>query len=126
MWIILVTNLASHRDNLLSDIFNEKIENVSEKFISNFSTYRLYICDNIGNAKVYKSKSGAERLVKNVANTQNDYYKNKYSLVKGKHLVARKLTISEWNSIIDGEKAKLHNTYMRKLSKLEAKKSGYK
>lgn len=125
MWIITAASLSEHRDKSISRLLNDEIK-TQEHFIT--LTYNRYnITNQVFSAKIYKKESGAEKFVKSFnSNSDKSKYSSRYYWVKDKHISYRKLTLEEWNSIIDREKSSLESYYKSRMSKLDLKRLEYK
>lgn len=128
MWVIVVSeSLSSYRDNNLNNLLNGEISNVDKEqyLMHRFNRYSSTM--SYAFAKIFKTKSGAERLIKRFnKDDSKDRYSNSFNIIKNKHLSCRKLTIAEWNSIIDKDMEILKNKYDRSMSKIILKRNEYK
>ena len=126
MWVIIVNdNLCEHRDSRISDLLGNT---ESEKFICKYTggtKYNTTTCVNI--AIIYKNQSTADKFISRY-NSDNGkkQYSNSFSYIPDKFLHCRKLTIKEWNSIIDYKIEKLKSKYIRVKEKLETKRNQYR
>ena len=126
MWIILVNkNLSEYRDESISKLFGNQTNNV-ENFLSKYSTYKYNAILDIKFAKIFKTKSGAERFIKRFNSSNRNSYSSKFHWIKDNHLSCRKLTIDEWNKIIDSERILIEQKDQKELSKLEIRKKEYR
>ncbi len=123
MWVIVVNkDLQEFRDNTLSDIIG------GDKPKENYMSYRFGRFNQtpfLPDAKVYKTKSGAERIINQVKSTDNSSWRSKYYNLWQRHLSCRKLSRQEWHDIINFELGKLERSYQTRKSKLEKKKNDF-
>lgn len=123
MWIILVNkDLQEIRNNVLTELLNN--EKPKESYL-NYRYGRFSHSGFLPDAKVYKTKSGAERLISEFKSSNNTTWKSKFHLINEKELSVRKLTREEWHMIIDFELSKLDTSYQRNKSKLMKKKTQF-
>lgn len=119
MWVIIVNkDLQEFRDSTLSDIIggDKPKENYLSYQFSRFNSTMFLPC-----AKVYKTKSGAERIINKVKSTDNSSWRSKYYNLYQRHLSCRRLTRQEWHDIVNYELGKLDRDYQIKKSKLQKK-----
>ena len=123
MWVIVVNkDLQEFRDSTLSDIIGG--DRVKDNYICyKFSRYNYSTF--LPDAKVYKTKSGAEKVINIIKNTDNSSWRSKYYNLWQKHLSCRKLSRQEWHDIVNFELAKLERSYQIRKSKLEKKKNQF-
>jgi hypothetical protein len=123
MWVIVVNkDLQEFRDSTLSDIIggNKPKENYLNYRFSRYN-YGTFLPE----AKVYKTKSGAEKVITQIKNTDNSSWRSKYYNLWQTHLSCRKLSRHEWHDIVNFELAKLERSYQIRKSKLEKKKTQF-
>lgn len=119
MWVIIVNkDLQEFRESTLSDIIggDKPKENYLSYQYSRFNSTMF-----LPQAKVYKTKSGAERIINKVKSTDNSSWRSKYYNLWQRHLSCRKLTRQEWHDIVNYELVKLDRDYQIKKSKLQKK-----
>lgn len=119
MWVIIVNkDLQEFRESTLSDIIggDKPKENYLSYQYSRFNSTMF-----LPQAKVYKTKSGAERIINKVKSTDNSSWRSKYYNLWQRHLSCRKLTRQEWHDIVNYELGKLDRDYQIKKSKLQKK-----
>jgi hypothetical protein len=117
MWVIIVSNdLKEFRNNILDEIVNN---NVSDEKYLTYGNNRWHETSFFPNAKIWKTKSRAEKQIN--AFKQSIDYNYKYSLIKGKHLAAKKIDKYKWNEQINWKLSKLEMIYRAKRQKLETK-----
>jgi hypothetical protein len=119
MWVIIVNkDLQEFRESTLSDIIGG--DKPKENYLSyQFSRFNSTMF--LPQAKVYKTKSGAERIINKVKSTDNSSWRSKYYNLYQRHLSCRKLTRQEWHDIVNYELGKLDRDYQIKKSKLQKK-----
>lgn len=119
MWVIIVNkDLQEFRESTLSDIIGG--DKPKENYLSyQFSRFNSTMF--LPQAKVYKTKSGAERIINKVKSTDNSSWRSKYYNLWQRHLSCRKLTRQEWHDIVNYELGKLDRDYQIKKSKLQKK-----
>lgn len=126
MWVIVVNkNLQQKRENRISEI-------LQEESIDNYNSYLYYIHGkynttlSIHYAKIYKTESGAERVIKQVKSDNNRYhFSNRFYWIKDFEFSIRKITKEEWHSIITAKLNKLDMDYNRKRIKLLKEKDNF-
>ena len=127
MWVITASKGIEHqRDNKILDILEEKpnFQFLSKRVRGNskYSTTPI-----VEYAIIFKTESGALRLIKNFnSDTNKSYFTNKFSWIKDYVLSVRKLTKEEWERFINFEISRLDNKYQKQRSKLLDKKNQYK
>ncbi len=127
MWVITVSKGIEHqRDNKILDILEEKpnFQFLSKRVRGNskYSTTPI-----VEYAVIFKTESGALRLIKNFnSDTNKSYFTSKFSWIKDYVLSVRKLTKEEWERFINFEISRLDNKYQKQRSKLLDKKNQYK
>lgn len=124
MWVIIVDrNLEEKRENRISDILNEKN---NENYLS-FSYSRYNTTSSTHYAKIYKTKSGAERVIKKIKSEYDKISKpsSKFYWVKNYQFSIRKLTKEEWQSVMITKINNLDNSYKIKREKLIKEKDNY-
>ncbi len=126
MWVIIVNkNLSTHRDVVISGLLDGVKS--PENYLSKPSGYKYNSTSYLGGSLVYKTKSGADRVIKRFnSNSNKDSYSSKYSWIKDSHLSSRKLSREEWYIIVNDEIHRLESKYKISRSKLESKLSQYK
>lgn len=130
MWVILVSeSVSAHRDNYIQGLLSNTVK--SEEYISDirtgYSSGRFSTTSNLRNARIFKSKARLESLINKFNNDQNKKdYSNRFNLIKDKHFSIRKLSQSEWDSIIDNKIKLLKSGYERMVSKLEIERRKYR
>lgn len=127
MWVIVISeNKSDSRDAILDGLLDTKP--VEEKFLSKVST-RWSIAYNVRFAKIWKSESGAKKILKMYEvernNQPQNWQRNKFYYIGNKHFHIRRLSESEWNKIVDAELSLLENNYTRNKIKLENKRKQY-
>jgi hypothetical protein len=119
MWVIIVNkDLQEFRDSTLSDIIGG--DKPKENYLS-YQFSRFNSTTFLPQAKVYKTKNGAERIISRVKSTDNSSWRSKYYNLWQRHLSCRKLTRQEWHDIVNYELGKLERDYQTKKSKLQKK-----
>lgn len=119
MWVIIVNkDLQEFRDSTLSDIIGG--DKPKENYLS-YQFSRFNSTTFLPQAKIYKTKSGAERIINKVKSTDNSSWRSKYYNLWQRHLSCRKLTRQEWHDIVNYELGKLERDYQIKKSKLQKK-----
>lgn len=134
MWVIRIfSDLAEKRANTLSNVFDNTEDTLGIKsYMSDISSRfkKVNITYNLPNAKIYKSKHSADRLIrefeKESNSTRDIYWDNKFYFIKGRILQLYKLSSREFNSIIDNKIIEESNKHQLKVSKLDNLRSGYK
>lgn len=127
MWVITASKGIEHqRDNKILDILEEKpnFQFLSKRVHGNskYSTTPI-----VEYAIIFKTESGALRLIKNFnSDTNKSYFTSKFSWIKDYVLSVRKLTKEEWERFINFEISRLDNKYQKQRSKLLDKKNQYK
>lgn len=127
MWIIIVDkNLEEKRENRISEILNEET-NENYKHYLNFSYSRYNTTLSPHYAKIYKTKSGAERMIRQIKSESSSIsnFSSKFYWVKNYQFSIRKLTKEEWNLIMTAKINNLDNDYKRKREKLIKEKDNY-
>lgn len=128
MWVILISkDLQEWRESALSEIFENNIDKKEERYLSRtnskFNKYNYTVF--LPNAITYKTKSGAERMVADIKKSDNSSWRSKYHNLYEKHLSVRKITVEEWNKIINHELSKLDKSYNFKKSEINKKRLKY-
>ena len=139
MWVIRsFSDLAEKRTSTLNSVLDNCDEDIFEykSFISdsNSKFKKISITNRLSNAKIYKSKSGAEKLIKEFekASTSqaelNDsmHWDSKFYFIRGKILQVYKLSIGEYNNIIDDKITHEDEKYKLKVYELNNLRSKYK
>lgn len=123
MWIIIVNkNLQEYRDHKLLEILNDEKPKESYLYYKfNRYNYNSFLPD----AKIYKTKSGAEKLLYEIKKEDKTSWRSKFYNLNDKELSIRKLSREEWHQIVNFELTKLEMNYLSKKSKLEKKKSQF-
>lgn len=127
MWVITASKGIEHqRDNKILDILEEKpnFQFLSKRVRGNskYSTTPI-----VEYAVIFKTESGALRLIKNFnSDTNKSYFTSKFSWIKDYVLSVRKLTKEEWERFINFEISRLDNKYQKQRYKLLDKKNQYK
>jgi hypothetical protein len=127
MWVITASKGIEHqRDNKILDILEEKpnFQFLSKRVRGNskYSTTPI-----VEYAIIFKTESGALRLIKNFnSDTNKSYFTSKFSWIKDYVLSVRKLTKEEWERFINFEISRLDNKYQKQRYKLLDKKNQYK
>lgn len=127
MWVITASKGIEHqRDNKILDILEEKpnFQFLSKRVRGNskYSTTPI-----VEYAVIFKTESGALRLIKNFnSDTNKSYFTSKFSWIKDYVLSVRKITKEEWERFINFEISRLDNKYQKQRSKLLDKKNQYK
>jgi len=132
MWVVVAKkNTNVHRDDTISDLLDLE-RNTSEDFqefyiTKNSSNHRYNVVANLFYAKIYKSKSYCERLVKkSIFYKSGEYYRNPFHWLKEYHLSYRKVTQDEWNKMCDNELHRLEQSYIHHKSQIESKRKSFK
>lgn len=124
MWVIIVDrNLEEKRENRISDILNEKN---NENYLS-FSYSRYNTTPSTHYAKIYKTKSGAERIIRKIKSESSSIsnFSSKFYWIKNCQFSIRKLTKEEWQSIMINKINNLDNSYKIKREELIKEKDNY-
>jgi hypothetical protein len=135
MWVILVdTEISIKRDNKISEIFDVLPAYSTNYLMKNVNKYSQ--TSYLLNALIFKTESGAQRIVDDFNNKTIDEkksYKSSFIWIYNYHLSVKKLTQSEWvkyiNDKIDREKIKFQRAtikHQKNLIKLEKQKTSYK
>lgn len=127
MFVIIVnSNLATQRDSIIDSIIS--VNQKPDEFLVKTSSSKKYSRSTfIAHALIFKTKSGALRVVKKFNEDVNkSYWTNQFNWVKDYCLSVRKITPDEWQIIVDTELSKLERNYIRQKEKLQKKKSLYR
>jgi hypothetical protein len=120
MWVITVYNtLQEYRDSILSEMVS------GDKPVERYLTYRYKrynYTSFLPGSKFYKTKSGADRMLEKAKNGSSNSWRSQFYQLYGKHLSCRKLSIEEWNQVIDYELNNLERSYQSRKAKLEKKR----
>jgi len=127
MWVIQVTsNLNHQRDLHISQILDQP--NQCSYLFKRSGNSKWSSTPIIQTADVWKTRSGAERIVNKFNQTDEiskSKWNNPFNWLRDSHLSIRKLTVEEWNLIIDWEISNLDRNYNEAKTKLSIKRSGY-
>jgi len=134
MWVIRsFSDLAEKRTSTLNSVLDNSDGDIFEykSFISdsNSKFKKISITNRSSNAKIYKSKSGAEKLIKEfekASTSQAELNDNKFYFIRGKILQVYKLSIGEYNNIIDDKITHEDEKYKLKVYELNNLRSKYK
>lgn len=127
MWLIIVDkDIEEKRENRISEILNEKVENYYKHYLT-FSHGKYTTTLSPHFAKIYKTKSGAERMINQINSDSNKLcnFSSKFYWIKNYQFSVRKLTKEEWDEIINVKLNSLDNEYKRKRERLLKEKDKY-
>jgi hypothetical protein len=126
MWVVTIYSTKdSYRDGLLGDLLSAKSE--YEEFLYVVGNNRFSNCSSISIAKIFKTQSGAERIVKKFNDDINKInYNSKYYWIRFKFLSYRKLSESEWLDLLDKKEANMREKHKKELEKLNIKRYLYR
>lgn len=129
MWVIVAyKNLKEQRDNRISELIGEY--SPGKQYVGLHSGNKKYhTTSSFANAKIFKTEGGASRIIEefnslNIDTKKN--YRNKFSWIAEYVLLTQKLTMEEWNQVVDTELYMLENRYQKAKNKLLKKKTLYK
>jgi hypothetical protein len=124
MWILTLTrDTAEARDNTIAELLGEPI---NETFVG-FRFKRFTHSNSVTNAKVYTNKATVVRFVNEFEKDVNkNRYSNKYHSIQNFKVSYRKLTLQEWNQIIDSQLHNIEQTYLRHKKKIESNRNKFK
>ena len=118
MWIITAENLSKKRDRLLSSILEVEEEDDVIWYVIDRSVGGWKLTLDLEHAKVWDSEESCkdfrDRLERRCITTASHTY---YKLFD-KKLKSRKLSIEEWNKMIDIKIQKLEETFLEKKAEL--------
>ncbi len=131
MWVVLAKKgLDKHRDDLISEILNQEIEQEPDIFITNKKGSSKYsTTSNLSNALIYKQEASCKRLIQRFQKSQTSNIISRYDKfywVKEYHISYRKVTKDEWNRMCNNELGILLNNYEYHKSVIEKKRNSFK
>jgi hypothetical protein len=129
MWVIVAyKSLQEQRDNRISELIGEYSNN--KQYIGLRSGGKKYhTSSSFAHSKIFKTEGGANRIIEEFNSLNIDikkHYQNKFSWIAEYVLLTHKLTIEEWNQVVDTELYILENRYQKAKNKLLKKKTLYK
>ncbi len=120
MWVIICNrSLIEHRDHLISNLLDDPKPN---NYLSKRSATRYSSTSSLLFASIYKTESGAIRLINEFNTSSKHQSSSKFYWVNDYHLMIHKLTKDEYNSIIDYQIQMLDRRYNKQRTKLVSKK----
>lgn len=124
MWVLTLTkSVAETRDNVIAGILGEQIDEV---FVS-FRFTRFTYSNSITSAKVYTNKATVIKFINGFEKDVNkNRYTNKYYSIQNFKVSYRKLTLQEWNKIIDSELNEVEQAYKTRRKNIEGKRNKFK
>ena len=125
MWSIIVNkSLEQKRENRILEILQE--EKKQDQYL-NFINGKYNTTISLNFAKLYKTRSGAERLIKQIKSDNNSRtnFNSKFYWIKDYEFSIRRITKHEWDSIIDSKLNRLESDYNRKKINLIKEKDKY-
>ena len=125
MWSIIVNkSLEQKRENRILEILQE--EKKQDHYL-NFINGKYNTTISLNFAKLYKTRSGAERLIKQIKSDNNSRtnFNSKFYWIKDYEFSIRRITKHEWDSIIDSKLNRLESDYNRKKINLIKEKDKY-
>jgi len=128
MWVVIAKKgLDIHRDDLISELLEEKKTKQEEYYVVKSNTsYKYNVSSSISSAKIYKQRSSCERLIKKFQSAQKDVYNSPYYWIREYHLSTKKVSFEEWNLICNQELSKLDRIYEYNKRKIEIKRKSFK
>ena len=128
MWVIVVhDDIQERRNNLISNIIGI---DPAEKYLNRISGNVKYsVSYNLSGAIIYKTESGAIKIVEEFNNTDilnKANYSNKYNWIKDRSLSLRKLSKEEYFRTIDLKIEIKKSKFNKMISKMEKEKMSYK
>ena len=131
MWVVLAKKgLDKHRDDLISEILNQEIEQDPDLFVTNkkgSSKYSTTI--NLSLALIYKQEASCKRFIQRFQKSQSLNMISRYDKfywIREFHISYRKVTKDEWDKMCNNELNILLNNYEYHKSQIEKKRSSFK
>lgn len=124
MWVLTLTkDIADARDNNIASLLGEKIEEV---FVC-LRFKRFTYSNSITNAKVYANKATVVKFINGFEKDVNkNRYTNKYYSIQNFKVSYRRLTLEEWNKIIDSQLHDIEKTYFIRKKNIESNRNKFK
>lgn len=128
MWVIVVhSGIEGKRDDIISDLIGNRRQEI---YLNKMSGNKRYsVAYNLLAAMIFKTESGAIRIIEEFNNTDKiskSHYSSKFKWINDRALSLRKLTKEEYFDIIDSQIGMKKIKFQRSISKLEKQKMLYK
>ena len=118
MWIITAENLSKKRDRLLSSILEVEEEDDVIWYVIDRSVGGWKLTLDLEDAKVWDSEESCKDFKDRLERVRGSGNTSAYYKLFDKKLKCRKLSIEEWNKMIDRKVQRLEETFLQRKAEL--------